>query len=108
MISYKSFYDFLLKNKMITKIWKYILELIEEEIKDNNNLEYYLIIFSIYFSLINDGNICISLNEETLKEKWLNKCNDNKILLSDSDDFNEEEFSNYESTAVTIIDNSVC
>lgn len=105
MISYKSFYDFLLKNKMITEIWKYILELIEEEIKDNDNLDYYLIIFSIYFSLVNDGNICISLDEETLKEKWFNKCSDNKILLSDSEDFDEEEFSNYESTAVTIIDN---
>ena len=104
MISYKSFYDFLLKNKMITKIWKYILELIEEEIKDNTNLDYYLIIFSIYFSLVNDGNICISLDEETLKEKWLNKCNDNKILLNDSEDFNEEEFDNYKNIAFSCID----
>ena len=31
MISYKSFYEFLLKNKMITEVWKYILELPYEE-----------------------------------------------------------------------------
>ncbi len=104
MISYKSFYDFLLKNKMITEIWKYILELIEEEIKDNDNKNYYLIICSLYFSLVNDGNICISLDEEILKQKWLNKCNDNKILLSDNEDFDEEEFNNYQTIAILCID----
>ena len=63
-MDYKEYYNLLLENKMITPIWKYVLELIEEEIKDNENKDYYLVIFAIYFSLINDGNITISLNKE--------------------------------------------
>ena len=33
-MDYKEYYNLLLENKMITPIWKYVLELIEEEIKD--------------------------------------------------------------------------
>ena len=105
MISYQSFYNFLLKNKLITPIWKYILELIDNEIIDVSNKDYYLQIFSIYFSLINDGNICISLDKQVLKEKWLNKLKDNKILLSESTEFNESEFENITLYSVYIIDN---
>ena len=105
MISYQSFYNFLLKNKLITPIWKYILELIDNEIIDVSNKDYYLQIFSIYFSLINDGNICISLDKQVLKEKWLNKLKDNKILLSESTDFNESEFENITLYSLNIIDN---
>ena len=65
-MDYKEYYNLLLENKMITPIWKYVLELIEEEIKDNKNKDYYLVIFAIYFSLINDGNITISLNKDVI------------------------------------------
>ena len=69
-MDYKEYYNLLLENKMITPIWKYVLELIEEEIKDNENKDYYLVIFAIYFSLINDGNITISLNKDVLIKMW--------------------------------------
>ena len=72
-MDYKEYYNLLLENKMITPIWKYVLELIEEEIKDNENKDYYLVIFAIYFSLINDGNITISLNKDVLTKKWESK-----------------------------------
>ena len=104
MINYQSFYRFLLKNKLMTNIWKYILDLVEEEINNNPNKDYYLVIFSIYFSLINDGNICISLDKNVLKEKWINKLNDNKILLSDNPDFDEEEFKKIEQFSINTID----
>lgn len=104
MTIYKKFYDFLLKNKLITNVWGYILELIEKEIITNSNKEYYLIIFSIYFSLINDGNITISLDKETLKNKWLSKIKDNKILLLDNEDFDEALYDNYLKLALNTID----
>ncbi|MBR2892125.1 MAG: AAA family ATPase [Bacilli bacterium] len=105
MNNYKAFYNFLLNSKMITPIWEYILELIEIEIKDNKNKNYYLIIFSVYFSLIGDGNICISLNKEILKNKWNVKVNATKILLSENEDYNEEEFNDYYNFSINVIDN---
>ena len=105
MNNYKAFYNFLLNSKMITPIWEYILELIEIEIKDNKNKNYYLIIFSVYFSLIGDGNICISLNKEILKNKWNAKVNATKILLSENEDYNEEEFDDYYNFSISVIDN---
>lgn len=104
MNNYQAFYEFLLNNKMITPIWKYILEIIEKEIKTNKNKDYYLIIFAIYFSLIGDGNICISLDKDTLKTKWDFKVNTTKILLSENEDYNEEEFNKYNNFAIEIID----
>ena len=91
-MDYKEYYNLLLENKMITPIWKYVLELIEEEIKDNENKDYYLVIFAIYFSLINDGNITISLNKDVLTKKWESKLNATAILLEESGSYNEESF----------------
>ena len=31
MVNYKSFYKFLLNNKLITPIWEYVLDMIEQE-----------------------------------------------------------------------------
>ena len=62
MFNHKEWFKFLLQNKLITPIWEYILEIIKNEIKEKQNKEYYLIIFSLYFGLIDDGNICISLD----------------------------------------------
>ena len=89
-MDYKEYYNLLLENKMITPIWKYVLELIEEEIKDNKNKDYYLVIFAIYFSLINDGNITISLNKYVLTKKWESKLDATAILLEESGSYNEE------------------
>lgn len=93
MFNYKLFYSLLLKNRLITPIWEYILDMFEKEIDDNDK-DYYLIIFAIYFSLVDDGNIGISLNKEVLLNKWNNKLVSAKILLSESGDYDEEEFDN--------------
>lgn len=89
MISYKSFYKFLLDSRLITPIWEYILEIIENEIIDNKDKEYYLVIFTMYFSLINDGNLCISLDKDELTKKWITKYEANKVLLENNEDFNQ-------------------
>ena len=92
MNNYKEIYEFLLGNKLINPVWKYILELIEKEINKKNNKDIYLIIFMVYFSLIDDGNICISLDKEILKNKWNIKIKASKILLSENEDFSETLF----------------
>ena len=67
MNNYKCFYEILLNNKLINPVWEYILDIIEEQIINNPKKDYYLIIFAIYFALVDDGNICISLNKDILK-----------------------------------------
>ena len=104
-MDYKEYYNLLLENKMITPIWKYVLELIEEEIKDNENKDYYLVIFAIYFSLINDGNITISLNKDVLTKKWESKLNDIAILLEESGSYNEESFNKIKDISFNCISN---
>ena len=66
MSNYIDFYNKLFEYRMISSVYKHLLGLIEEEIKDVTNKEEVLILFSIYFSLINDGNICMSLDKDTL------------------------------------------
>ena len=104
-MDYKEYYNLLLENKMITPIWKYVLELIEEEIKDNENKDYYLVIFAIYFSLINDGNITISLNKDVLTKKWESKLNATAILLEESGSYNEESFKSIKDISFNCINN---
>ena len=104
MNNYKDFYNFLLKNRLIESIYGYILDIIENEIKDNNDKDYYLIIFSMYFSLIGDGNICISLNSNILKEKWSNKLISSKVLLLEKQNFDEQEYDNYYNISIDIIE----
>lgn len=104
MKDYNLFCEFLMKSKLMNPIWKYILDIIEKEINDKKFKNEYLIIFAIYFSLIGDGNICISLNEKILKEKWNNKFIANKILLIENDDFNEEEYNENYDISMTCID----
>ena len=108
MFNHKECFKFLLQNKLITPIWEYILEIIENEIKEKQNKEYYLIIFSLYFGLIDDGNICISLDEEILKEKWKIKVNANKILLIEKEDFDEQEYDYNCNIIAEYIDKYLC
>ena len=107
MNNYKQFYDFLLKHKLINPVWGYILDIIEKEIITINNKEELLILFAIYFSLIGDGNICMSLNENILIQKWSDKLNCSKVLLSEKNDFNEEEYESNSLLSLEIIKNNL-
>ena len=68
------FFELLLKNKFISNIWRYVLEMIDQNISDDLLDKQQLInLFTIYFSLIDDGNTTISLDEKVLKSKWQKK-----------------------------------
>jgi len=108
MNNYKTIYNFLLDYKLINPIWGYILDVIEKEIIDNINKESYLIIFSLYFSLIDDGNICISLDKQILKNKWFFKIRATKIILKEEENFNEYEFDFYNQIINDGIDDYLC
>lgn len=104
MNGYKDFYKFLLKNRLISPIWEYILELIEKELDFKLNRDYYLVLFTIYFSLIDDGNICISLDKDVLLKKWTSKYESGRVMQEDKEEYNEEEFKLYFDISVCIIE----
>ena len=58
----------------ISDIWLKTLQLLEK-IERNKNLfsDESLTVICIYFSLLDDGNTCISLNHDILKSKWERK-----------------------------------
>ena len=64
------FFELLLKNKFISNIWRYVLEMIDQNISDDLlDKQQLMNLFTIYFSLIDDGNTTISLDEKVLKSK---------------------------------------
>ena len=89
-MEYKDFYKLLSKYRMITPIWEYELELIKNEM-DKSDKDNYLILFSIYFSLIGKGNVCMSLDENILSKKWEAELKDAKTLAIDPDKNTQEE-----------------
>lgn len=88
----KQFYKLLLKNGLTSQIWEFVLELIENEISKNPLKVQYLIIFNIFFSLMDSGNICMSLDENTLIKKWFDKVNGYQILMSEKNNYDENDF----------------
>lgn len=83
-----------INNKLLSPIWKYVInDIISEEIncndEDKNDL---LIFFSVYFSLVDDGNVCISLNENIALNKWKEKYEFNRIVLESKDAFNKDDY----------------
>lgn len=93
MKSYNELIDLMIKNKLLSPIWKYILTLLYNELDCDEENKYDIIIFlSIYFSLVDDGNVCISLDTPTALKKWEEKYQFNKIILESNDEYNEEEY----------------
>ena len=86
------YYNALLENRLITPIWKEVLSLLDLEIGTNDKKDDYLILTSILFSLINDGNLCMSLSKDELTRKWTYKLSQTKILLEDLGTLNVDEY----------------
>lgn len=84
------YYELLLKNKMITPVWKSVLELVDSILACEDK-ESYLDIFATYFSLIDDGNLYMNLDELLFINKFSEKVNGQKVLLSDYKDYDEAE-----------------
>ena len=67
----KDFFQKLNDMHCISRVWEKVLDVLknlEPEVSDQT-----LSIFSIYFSQLDDGNICIPLDENLLAEKWNKK-----------------------------------
>lgn len=104
-MDYKKFYSLLAKNGLISPIWEYVLSLVENEIKDREDKDVFLITTSIYFSLLEDGNIALSLDKNTLLNKWNNKLDGAYVLAKEHDEFSEEEFKLIRDMSIDIISN---
>lgn len=91
-MEYLEFFDLLLSFDLVEPIDKYLLSMVEKEIegrKDKNDL---LIFFSMMFSLIDDGNACISLDKDTLLNKWHRKVDGKEVLFKEAEEDNASKF----------------
>ncbi len=105
-MNFDEFYALLEKNQLISKIDHSLLLLIKKEIDDVDDYETYLILFAIYFSLIGDGNISMSLKKEILLRKWREKLDAQAVLLSDNPD-SMNELKSIEKASIQAMDSSL-
>ena len=103
MMNYKEFFKSLLDNRLISPIWEYVIDLISDEI-DAEEKDSYLILFETLFSLVDDGNICMSLNKNILKKKWNDKLDSIEVMLSEQNDFDKEKYELIRQESNSIID----
>lgn len=102
-MEYIAFYNSLKDNRLITPIWGKVLSLIDNELGGIQDKDNYLVVFAILFSLINDGNICMSLKKEILLAKWNNKLAGMRILLSEMDVLDPDSFDYIENLSNQVI-----
>ena len=107
MMEYLKYYEALLKNRLITPIWKEVISLIENEIDDSDYKDDCLILFFVLFSLVDDGNICMSLNKEGLSHKWHKKLEGTRILLEDLGALDKESFDYVLNKTDEVIENTL-
>ena len=91
-MKYEEFYEALSANRLIAPIWKEVLPLVANELEDNQYKENFLVLFTIMFSLLDDGNICMSLKEDVLKARWFGKLEGKKILLEGEEKLDKEQY----------------
>ena len=106
-MEYLKFFDALLSNRLITPIWRDILKLLEVELDDSNDKDDYLILFAILFALNDDGNICMSLDQNILTKKWDDKLNGTKILLDELQKLDVDNYNYSLSKSHEVIDRSL-
>ena len=103
MTNYLEFYRALEGYRMIDPIYYYVLELVDEQIPDGLSKDSCLAMFAIYFSLLSDGNVCMSLARKTLEQKWAKKVDAARILLEGTAGFDKEEFGEMEAYSFSAI-----
>ena len=91
-MKYEEFYEALSTNKLIEPIWKEVLPLIANELDDNEYKENFMVLFTIMFSLLDDGNVCMSLKEDVLKRRWFGKLEGKKILLEGEKKLDKDQY----------------
>lgn len=81
-MNYKDFYDSIYALGGISALWGKMLDMLNDLYKDKITDDA-LKVLCIYFSLIDDGNTCICLDEDVLKTKWETKYNGLIVAASD-------------------------
>lgn len=69
-MTYKELFETIHDNNGISSIWCKVLEMLE---KDMGYQDASLQAICLYFSFLDDGNICIPMDVEMLREKWKKK-----------------------------------
>lgn len=72
-------FDKLKENNLIADYWKYVLIMLGNQYVISDGA---IKLLCLFFSLADDGNICISLDAKTLKEKWNKKI----LAIAEADD----------------------
>ncbi len=92
MLSLDEFNELLIKYGFMHEVWKYSSLLINENIREVSNSTELTKLFSLYFSLIDSGNICMSLDKNVLSSRWRQKVCETKSASFENDDYNELDF----------------
>ncbi len=82
-MDYKTFIEVLLKRGFIDECHSRVVDFLGEEISDKNGIELFKAFFAFYFSLLEDGNICVSLDSKAFKEKLDKKIEAKKAEAED-------------------------
>ena len=103
-MKYLEFYNLLSSYNLIEPIDKYLLSLLESEISDKSNKDDLLIFFSVVFSLVDDGNACVSLDKTTLLNKWKRKLDGKEVLYKESAEFDIAAYQQIRDVSNEVID----
>ena len=106
-MNYQAFYELLATNRLISPIWLEVTNLLNEELKGKNQKDEILCLFLIYFALIEDGNLGMSLDKEALKTKWNHKLNGTRIRLQENERFDSTFLDELQKISVQLIDDSL-
>ena len=68
-MNYETFIEALLRRGFIDEYHRKVVDFLGEEIEGVSDANPYKAFFAFYFSLLEDGNICVSLNPDTFKDK---------------------------------------
>ena len=104
MIDILEYKRILIKYGFLHEVYIKVLDLIDTTI-DIEPKEKYEELYLIYFSLISDGNICMSLDKDILKDKWGNKIDDTSIMNLNKKDFEKKELDLLKEESFDVIDN---
>ena len=99
------FYELLASFNLIEPIDKYLISLIEREIDTRKDKEDILIFFSVFFSLIDDGNACVSLDKDILTKKWQKKLDGKEVLYKETEDFKSADYQQIRTASLDSINN---
>lgn len=99
-MTYLEYYELLNTNQLINPIWKEVAKLIYEETPKDEIVSLML----MYFSLIDDGNLGMSLEKEVLKSKWTKKLDGAKIRLMEREHFDVSKLDELKVISINLID----